>query len=600
MSFLDKKYKLESSENFDEFMKACGVGLITRKMGAAVSPSVEVTKSGDEYTMSTKSTFKNSEVKFKLGEEFDEETPDGRKVKSTITIDGNTMTHIQKGDKTTTIKREYSETEMKAALLGAQLVITLIMVSVIQKLGPHFSLAKWVLCSTGLIRYLYPTNQELRNIVGHPKEKPKKGKHHENGKTSDVFQIPRNIDVTLETAPVSPLDIVHLKFFADFQWLFDFSLYVVIVYVITEVYNHWYPIKDEINLSMLWCALVIGFAFKALVTLWVQYFKGEESIGERSTCIVTGFAYLLLSMMILIVDENTLELGLDNAYTSFNHTASIFLKDQGLSSSGPASKIIVKFVLAVMCGFLGSLFTFPGLRASKMHFDTLRYHKDNKLLLLLANFSYVTPLILATLWIKPISRDYLTVRIFSGMTKPIMTPSAFESMRLIAIVVTVLLKLALMPTYLQAYLNLSSQRLEVQRKEAGRISNVDFQKKIASVFYYLCVVALQYIAPLIICLFCAFMYKTLGGYTWEGIYKNLDSEQCSAPTAPADQNIFSDEEKTVTETAQEIHLALNSMKQIFTTEVFRGILGLATWWSCFTLFASTALGMLYQSYFTNV
>lgn len=69
-----------------------------------------------------------------------------------------------------------------------------------------------------------------------------------------------------------------------------------------------------------------------MITLWVQYFKGEESIGERSTCIVAGFSFLLISMMILIVDENTLELGVDSAYASFNHTASIFLKNQGLSS----------------------------------------------------------------------------------------------------------------------------------------------------------------------------------------------------------------------------------------------------------------------------
>lgn len=35
------------------------------------------------------------------------------------------------------------------ALLGAQLAITLVMVSVIQKLSPHFSFARWILCSTG-------------------------------------------------------------------------------------------------------------------------------------------------------------------------------------------------------------------------------------------------------------------------------------------------------------------------------------------------------------------------------------------------------------------------------------------------------------------
>lgn len=70
-----------------------------------------------------------------------------------------------------------------------------------------------------------------------------------------------------------------------------------------------------------------------LVTLWAQYFKGEESIGERSTCIVAGFAYLLVAMIVLIIDENTLEIGLDKAYTSFNHSASTFLGNQGIHSA---------------------------------------------------------------------------------------------------------------------------------------------------------------------------------------------------------------------------------------------------------------------------
>lgn len=72
---------------------------------------------------------------------------------------------------------------------------------------------------------------------------------------------------------------------------------------------------------------------KLLLTLTVQYFQGEESIGERSTCIVTGFTYLLISMVILIIDEDVLELGLENAYNSFNQSASAFLTKQGLNSS---------------------------------------------------------------------------------------------------------------------------------------------------------------------------------------------------------------------------------------------------------------------------
>jgi len=111
-----KKYKLASSEKFDEYMKAIGVGLVVRKMGNAASPVIELTKNGDEYTLTSHSTFKNSTTIFKLGEEFEEETPDGRKVKAVITQDGNKLVHIQKGEKETTIIREFSEDEVKMTL----------------------------------------------------------------------------------------------------------------------------------------------------------------------------------------------------------------------------------------------------------------------------------------------------------------------------------------------------------------------------------------------------------------------------------------------------------------------------------------------------
>lgn len=86
-----------------------------------------------------------------------------------------------------------------------------------------------------LTRFLYPTDQELRNIAGIQKEKPKKGKHQENDKVADVFQIPRNLDITLENAKVSTLDVVHLKFYSDYMWLLDFSIYTGLVYTLTEV-----------------------------------------------------------------------------------------------------------------------------------------------------------------------------------------------------------------------------------------------------------------------------------------------------------------------------------------------------------------------------
>lgn len=59
-----------------------------------------------------------------------------------------------------------------------------------------------------------------------------------------------------------------------------------------------------------------------------------------------------------------------------------------------------------------------------------------------------------------------------------LTPHAFDIVRLILVVAAVLLRLILMPIYLQAYLNIAHDRLEDQKKEAGRITNVDLQRKV--------------------------------------------------------------------------------------------------------------------------
>ena len=81
-------------------------------MGLAATPTVFLEKHGDEFQFHTVSTFKTSIIKFKLGEEFEEETLDGRKVLTTFTLDGNTLTQTQKTDKPSTIVRVFSETEL--------------------------------------------------------------------------------------------------------------------------------------------------------------------------------------------------------------------------------------------------------------------------------------------------------------------------------------------------------------------------------------------------------------------------------------------------------------------------------------------------------
>merc|ERR1719384_2720197 len=64
-----------------------------RKAATASTPVLEVTyDAGSEtWCFKTSTMLKSMELKFKLGEEFDEKTPDGREVTSIVTQEGDKL-----------------------------------------------------------------------------------------------------------------------------------------------------------------------------------------------------------------------------------------------------------------------------------------------------------------------------------------------------------------------------------------------------------------------------------------------------------------------------------------------------------------------------
>lgn len=52
-------WKLTDSQNFDEYMKALGVGFATRQVGNVTKPTVTISQEGDKVAIRTQSTFKN-------------------------------------------------------------------------------------------------------------------------------------------------------------------------------------------------------------------------------------------------------------------------------------------------------------------------------------------------------------------------------------------------------------------------------------------------------------------------------------------------------------------------------------------------------------
>uniref|UniRef100_A0A8C2YXU0 Cellular retinoic acid-binding protein 1 n=1 Tax=Cyclopterus lumpus TaxID=8103 RepID=A0A8C2YXU0_CYCLU len=121
-------WKLVDSQNFDEYMKSLGVGFATRQVGNVTKPTVAISQDGDKLVVKTLSTFKNTEISSKLGEEFDETTADDRHVKvSRVKSWGDTLVQVQKWDgKETKFVREIKDGKLVATLTfeGVQAVRT--------------------------------------------------------------------------------------------------------------------------------------------------------------------------------------------------------------------------------------------------------------------------------------------------------------------------------------------------------------------------------------------------------------------------------------------------------------------------------------------
>ncbi|KAM9331179.1 transmembrane protein 161B [Gastrophryne carolinensis] len=469
----------------------------------------------------------------------------------------------------------------------------MVMASVLQKIIPHYSLARWLLCNGSLFWYQHPTEDELRTLAGKQlKGKGKKDRKYNGHIENKPLTIPKDIDLHLETKTVTEVDTLALHYFPEYQWLVDFTVAASMVYLITEAYFSFVGPSQEMNISIVWCMLVLAFAVKVLFSLTTHYFKVEDG-GERSVCVTFGFFFFVKAMAILIVTENYLEFGLESGFSNFSEGAVKFLQKQGLESQGPVSKLTFKLFLAVFCSLIGAFLTFPGLRLAQMHLDALNQTKET-LTQLLLHINFLSPLLMVLLWVKPITKDYIMNPPLGKESVPLMTEETFDTVRLWMIILLCALRLGMMRHHLQAYLNLAQKCVDQMKKEAGRISTSELQKMVARVFYYLCVIALQYVAPLVMLLHTTLLLKTLGNHSW-GVYDTNSPMEAAEDSSSSFSEQPCPEEKTKA-TVSQITVALGGLKTIFTPLLFRGLLSFLTWWIAACLFSTSLFGLFYHQY----
>ncbi|XP_052751904.1 fatty acid-binding protein 1-like [Galleria mellonella] len=121
MSYLGREYRFEREENFEAFLAAIDVAPEDKARIAQYKPSQKLERDGDGYRYTTVLPQRTKTITFKSGVEFDDEIKEGTSVKTTFTVDGDTVTQVIKDSKgrTATFKREYSGDKLKVSITAS-------------------------------------------------------------------------------------------------------------------------------------------------------------------------------------------------------------------------------------------------------------------------------------------------------------------------------------------------------------------------------------------------------------------------------------------------------------------------------------------------
>uniref|UniRef100_K7FHB6 Transmembrane protein 161A n=1 Tax=Pelodiscus sinensis TaxID=13735 RepID=K7FHB6_PELSI len=461
------------------------------------------------------------------------------------------------------------------AVMGVQLVVSLITASIMQKMSPHCSFARWLLCSCSLHRYKHPSEEELCALAGKQKPKTRRDRRM-NGVTEEKpLSVPKDINLHLETAPITTVDALVLRYFLEYQWFVDFAVYSTLIYLFTEGYYCLVDPCKEMNIGVLWCLLTVFFSVKIFFMVMHHYFRSEEG-GERSVCLIFAFFFLLLAGD---VQAQRCETPLTEERRGLNSlTENVFLPSVLWTLEIPITKLTFKLGLVAFCSFLGACLTFPGLRLEETH-TWLEDEREHCL----------TPASPAPSALLLQGRDFLPGP--HNQAGVGMSDAAYNSTRLWTIVALCLLRLAMTRHHLQAYLGLAERWVEQMKREAGRIAIQEIQRRVGALHFpptccsggHLILRILTRPSPL--CL--------AGNYSWGLFPEPQPASPAAGPTLPAAPWAEGEGGEDVQATVAQITGALGA---VFSPLFYRGLFAFLTWWVAVCQVITSLFGLYFHQY----
>ncbi|NWV67093.1 FABPI protein, partial [Malurus elegans] len=87
----DGSWKIDRNENYEKFMEAMGVGMMKRKLGAHDNLKLTFQQDGNKFLVKEASNFRNIEIEFTLGVNFEYSLADGTELSGAWIMEGNKL-----------------------------------------------------------------------------------------------------------------------------------------------------------------------------------------------------------------------------------------------------------------------------------------------------------------------------------------------------------------------------------------------------------------------------------------------------------------------------------------------------------------------------
>ncbi|NXL35406.1 FABPI protein, partial [Glaucidium brasilianum] len=87
----DGTWKIDRNENYEKFMEAMGINVMKRKLGAHDNLKITIKQDGNKFTVKESSTFRNIDIEFTLGVNFEYSLADGTELTGSWNMEGNKL-----------------------------------------------------------------------------------------------------------------------------------------------------------------------------------------------------------------------------------------------------------------------------------------------------------------------------------------------------------------------------------------------------------------------------------------------------------------------------------------------------------------------------